>query len=237
MKKLAIFCPVKDETTFSQIWLDYYSKYIPKEDIYFLDFGSTSGIIGNRIHTDKNILDSIELFEEIKRFHAELLKEYEYVIPTDVDEIIFHKDGLDKYVENLKGIATCTGYEIINMPHEAKFNPSKGILEQRNYWFRSKMYYDKTLIANRPLNWSIGLHSCENSPPNDPELVLIHLHRFDFDICKERHERFAKLKWSENTIRNGHNWHYRQPDITNWFYQTDGPIVETPSFIKQILNI
>ena len=42
MKKFAVFCPVKNESTFSSIWIDYYSRFLPIEDIYFLDFNSDS---------------------------------------------------------------------------------------------------------------------------------------------------------------------------------------------------
>jgi len=244
MKKFAVFCPVKNETLFSPIWLEYYSRFLPTEDIYFLDFGSDTKPSGcSVVNIDKNICDANELFESIKDFHKELLKEYEYVIPTDVDEIIFHKDGLDNYINNLnKGQAKCAGFEIIHLPEvEPDLDKSKSIFSQRNFWFRSPVYYDKTLITNKPLDWTIGLHTCKDSnEPVDIDLLLIHLHRFDYKTCIERHLRFSKLNWSENTIRNNYNWHYRSEEeqkVKDWYFSTDFNIKEIPEYIKELIKI
>ena len=75
MKKFAVFCPVKNETLFSPIWLEYYSRFLPTEDIYFLDFGSDTKPSGcSVVNIDKNICDANELFESIKDFHKETFK-------------------------------------------------------------------------------------------------------------------------------------------------------------------
>ena len=244
MKKFAVFCPVKNEKTFSPIWLEYYSRFLSTEDIYFLDFGTDVKPSGCSVVTiDKNICDAIELFQSIKDFHKELLKKYEYVIPTDVDEIIFHKNGLDNYINNLdKDHVKCAGFEIIHLPDlEPEFDGSKTIFSQRKFWFRSPIHYDKTLITNKPLDWTIGLHKCRNcNEPVDIDLLLIHLHRFDYKTCIERHLRFSKLNWSENTVKNNYNWHYRSEEegkVKDWYFSTDFEIKEIPEYIKEIINI
>jgi hypothetical protein len=119
---------------------------------------------------------------------------------------------------------------------EPDFDTTKSIFSQRSYWFRSARHYDKTLITNRPLDWTIGLHSCKDSNQSvDIDLLLIHLHRFDYNICVERHLKFSNLNWSESTISNNYNWHYRtleEERIKNWFFSTDFQITEIPKKIK-----
>ncbi len=242
MKKFAVFCPVKNETTFSKTWFNYYSQFLPTEDIYFLDFGSD--VLPNYCSvksTDKNILDAIELFEEIKKFHKELLEKYEYVIPTDVDEIVYHKSGLGNFINNLdKDFVKCAGYEIIHLPDkEDNYDVNKSIFSQRKYWYRSSDYYDKTLITRKPLIWTIGLHKCHNVSEVESDLFLIHLHRFDYKTCVERHLKWASMDWSKETVRRNFNWHYREKDsekINKWYYSTGGSIMEIPDDILKDLN-
>ena len=248
-KKFAVFCPLKDEFTFSLIWHKYYSKFLPKEDIYILDFKSTAPISlnCNIVQTDKNILDAWELFAEIKKFHQTLLEQYEYVIPTDVDEILFHPNGLDSFIKDLKtDTAKAVGYEIIHLPDkEPPCDQTKNILAQRNYWFRSSQHYDKTLITNKPLNWHIGLHGVhgvdQNTPHEDSDLLLVHLHRFDYTACVNRHLAYAEKQWSEKTIKNNNNWHYRTKDtaeINNWYFTNSVKhITKIPTDLKTLIDI
>lgn len=244
MKKFAVFCPVKDETTFSPIWLKYYSRFLPTSDIYFLDFGSSRKPLGcNVVSTDKNICDAHELFTSIKDFHRELLNDYEYVIPTDVDELIFHKDGLDTYINRMqRPQAKCAGFEVIHMPDvEPQFDSALPLFSQRGHWFRSPVHYDKTLITSRPLDWTIGLHSCRDAnEPVDIDLLLIHLHRFDYQTCIDRHLRFSKLEWSDDTVKRNYNWHYRTDDesrIRDWYFSTDSAITRIPDHIRNLINV
>ena len=244
MKKIAVFCPVKDESIFSPIWFNYYSRFFPKNDIYFLDFGSSDIKYDNVVKCDKNIYDAEELFDSIKSFHSELLKSYDYVIPTDVDEILFHESGLNNYINNLSAdYVKSSGYELIHMPNEEPdIDLSKPILSQRKYWFRNPEYYDKTLITNKTLNWSIGLHRCyDQIDLLDPNLILLHLHKFDYNLCIKRHLEYSKKKWSDNTVNNNYNWHYRTDNetvIRNWFFSTEGnQIVEIPEKIKNLVGI
>jgi hypothetical protein len=244
-KKFAVFCPLKDEKTFSPIWLKYYCQFLSKDDIYILDFGSKdlSHLDCQIVNCDKDIFDATQLFQSIKDLHTELLKSYEYVIPTDVDEILFHPKGLDNYIQSL----TCNwvkarGYELVHLPeHEPDLNINQLIMDQRRFWFRNSEYYDKTLITNKTLNWWIGLHGTYDPIDKvDDDLVLIHLHRFDYKICIERHLRWANQKWSEDTILNNYNWHYRQLEeesVKKWYYSFVSLIEEIPKELREKINI
>ena len=63
------------------------------------------------------------------------------------------------------------------------------MLEQRGYWFAADGY-DKPALATAPTPWKVGFHGRERRRLNiDPDLRLIHLHRIDYELCRERHRR------------------------------------------------
>lgn len=231
MRKKAIFCPIKDEQPFIDLWLKYYSQYFDKKDIYILDFGSEKKYLEqlkNRcqiIKTKKNILDVTELYKTILETHTQLLQKYEYVIPLDVDEILYHEKGLGKFIDELdQDFVRARGYEVIHLPKkEKKIDFKKKILKQRKYWFRNKLY-DKTIITKKTLTWTYGLHNAEEVPNYshlNPKLILIHLHRLDYEQCLKRHKEYANKKWSEDTIKNNYSFHYRlnEEEFKEWYYK------------------
>ena len=248
MKKVAVFCPIKDEHTHIWRWLDYYTSALGKENVYVIDFGSSPEYLGkvseqcNIIPTQNNIHDAYELFQTILDTHKNLQEEYDFVIPVDVDEIIYHKDGLQNYIGNLdKDFVTCNGYEILHLPdRELSFDPSSTLFKQRNHWYKSHQYYAKTLVTSKTLDWTIGLHTVvgvDKESSIDEDLYLIHLHRFDFNTCMKRHLSWAEMDWSDDTVKNNWNYHYRTHDrkkLQDWYFEPmqTNSVEEIPSFIK-----
>jgi hypothetical protein len=154
-KKCAIFVMVKNEDVFLPIWLKYYSRHIDDNDIYVFDHLSTDGSVQKCLNNFK--FNAIRLdypfsFDHIWfKFVAvtvqkKLLDHYEYVIFTDVDEIILPDinkyKGLDDYIQKLdKNYARCIGYELIHLPDkEAPYNTSKTVLSQRRFWYYTQWY-------------------------------------------------------------------------------------------------
>lgn len=247
MKRVAVFCPIKDEPTHIWRWIEYYTRYFPKQDVYILDFGSKPEYLAevskhcSIINTSRNIHDAYELYQTILDVHQGLLRDYDIVIPTDVDEIIYTEQGLHTYIQNLnKEYVTCTGYELLHLPDkEAPYSPEHRVFDQRNYWFKSEQHYSKTLITSKHLNWTIGLHTVpgiNKKEDSDPGLYLIHLHRFDYDVCMKRHLKWASMEWSERTVQNNWNYHYRTHDLeklNQWYYEPVTEIEEIPENIRQ----
>jgi len=105
------------------------------ENIYILDHDSTDGStenlecniesIGNTI-TDKLSFNRKFIYDTLINKHIELLKEYEFVISVDADEIIFvptEFGNLRNYVEVKRDtIQSCRGYEIIQQKDEDELN-------------------------------------------------------------------------------------------------------------------
>jgi hypothetical protein len=235
-KKCAIFVMVQNEEIFLPLWLRYYSKYFDGDDIFVFDHRSTDSSV-------KDSLNSFQ-FQTIRldypysfdhqwfQFVAEntqkkLLEFYEYVIFTDIDEILFvnsrNYNGLDDYIHKLDlEYVRCVGYDLIHMKDKEKiFKTGKPVLSQRKYWYRT-ILYDKTLLSRCPLNWKIGFHGVTKENSNqDPDLLLIHLHKLDFDMCRKKSFERSKLPWSESDVQKNWGWQNRITDFekfTEYFY-------------------
>jgi hypothetical protein len=227
-KKCAIFVMVKNENVFLPIWLKYYSRYIDGNDIYVFDHLTTDGSVQKCL---KNFtfnvirLDYPFSFDHIwfkfvsVTVQKKLFDHYEYVIFTDIDEIILPDinkySGLDDYIQKLdKNYVRCIGYELIHLPDkETPYNAAKSVLSQRRFMYQTG-WYNKTLISNQPLNWDIGFHEVLDLESNyDNDLLLIHLHKLDFDLCWKTSFERARLKWPLEDIINNRGWQNRFTDI------------------------
>lgn len=262
MNNVAIICPIKDENTYIRKFFEYYLQHVNREDIYILDFGSSQEYIekeiipnANVIRSKESILDAPVVFSEIKR-NMKMLQQYDFVIPIDVDEILFYnkKGGLRKFFKNIKGdidTITCRGYEVIHIPSlQEDINLKKPWFKQLKYWHENSTHYAKTLITRHPLNWMIGFHGYYvNGIPQssadentDDNLFLIHLHRHNYKTTIDRHIEWANMKWSDGTVDNNYNYHYRikeESKVKAWYFEPilNQQIYEIPEIIIKNINI
>jgi hypothetical protein len=228
-RKCAIFVMVKNENVFLPIWLKYYSRYIDGKDIYVFDHRSVDGSVERCLkdYTFNVIRLNYPLsFDHLwfkfvaNTVQKKLLSHYEYVIFTDIDEIIvpdiMKYRGLDDYIQKLdKDHVRCIGYDLIHLPHkeENTYCASEPVLSQRRFWYHTH-WYNKTLISRQPLNWEIGFHEVRNlDSAADQDLMLIHLHKLDFDLCWATSFERARLKWPQEDILTNRGWQNRITDI------------------------
>jgi hypothetical protein len=257
MRKAAVFTVVNNEKIFLPIWLKYYSKYFDKEDIYILNHQTDSDNAMN-ISREFNVIPVKNPFydyfwhtELTKSFYQFLLKSYEYVLYADVDEIIFPNPGSSKL--NLRDYINFTtasvvgsiGYELVHdKVHEPAIDLTKEILCQRK-WLQTSKIYSKTLLANQALDWEVGFHKIKNennlSIRND--LILLHLHRMDFNLAWEKCQFTLQRNWDPECINQGAGYQNRINNISDfekWFYTDfhDGsaysPIQIPESFIGKV---
>jgi len=244
-KKKAIFIPVKDENFFIHKWKEYYSKHFSKKDMYVLYYGddqeylknfSDINVISVTEFTVTNYNDQIvQIYEKNHQTYQKLLEEYQYVLMAEADEFIYHPDGLGNYIDSMQDdFVTCTGFEMIHMKDsEPPFDYSRKIMDQRKYWYFDSAYFSKSLITSRMLQWNVGNHKISGEPRRmDPNLILVHMHKFDYDRTRKNHLRCAEMKWSEETLRTNMAWHYRikeQEKFDEWFYsRTDCDLKTIP---------
>jgi hypothetical protein len=227
----AVVTMVHNEPVFLPIWLGYYSRYFAPEDIYVLDNesddGSTErdGFVRIPVHHDR--VDHSWMVRTIERFQHELLRRYDAVLVTDVDEIVTPKpewgtlgNYLDRFDEDW---VNCLGYELLHMKdRELPLELAQPILDQRGYWFVNGAY-DKAALATVPMSWRPGFHGREDFHYNlDPDLRLVHLHRMDYGICLERHRTRNQRPWAEADERLGwasHNRIVDEREFEHWFYK------------------
>jgi hypothetical protein len=234
MKKFcAVFGMIKNEPRFLPLWIKYYSDLFGMENLYVLDHYSTDGSTKDlncnvekfgkpaRLYEDRD-----SMLEALKNKQIELLKEYQHVICVDVDEFVFvtKYENLKHYIESCPGdVPECTGYEIIHQKNEKDLDWDKPILiKQRNKWIRLNTY-DKKIIVSEITNWSHGRHyvyNDKNSPrpqKKDKNLILCHLHRVDYNNCKEKF-------LCENNVyykKKGFPLFANKEFFDNYFYEPD----------------
>jgi hypothetical protein len=236
MRNRAVFTIVQNEPVFLPIWLAYYGRFFVASDTYVLDHDSTDGsttsaqsssnVLG--IHREKSF-DHDWLRSTVTSFQHFLLNSYENVLFTEVDEFVVadptRYSGLDDYIERFdRDAVRCTGFNVVHYPEEeAPLAFDKPILDQRKYWHGSENF-SKSLLSKVPLSWGRGFHKnrvhVELEP--DPELLLIHLHRVDYDYCLDRHRANAAMDWNEADLKAGHGAQNRlvhPRKFKKWFFR------------------
>lgn len=204
----AVFTIVRNEETFLPIWLKYYSQFFESDDIYVLNHDSTDTSVEKakekfkfneiKVHWEA-IFSHAWLRDTVQNQQGELLKKYNYVLFTEVDEIVAPDPDLYKnlgeYIEKCdKDYIRCKGYNVVhNQVAENKpLDLEQKILRQRTGWY-PQAAFNKTLLARIPLRWIYGFHSLEGEEItevlNNVELYLIHLKRMDWDLFLERWEK------------------------------------------------
>ena len=253
-RKKAIFTNVKNENTFLPTWLKYYSRFFDTRDIFILDFGSGKeyteklsekfSVIEAKTPINHWFDDLPKVYDEVMKTHNELLNSYEYVLFAEADEIIYHPMGLDSYIENTNhDYTTCTGYELIHLPKiESKLEKNKKILSQRNYWYREYFHFSKTSLTRVPLKWGIGYHNTEEPKRFEENFFLLHLHKWDYYQCLERHLHWGKTNWSQKSIDEENCWHYQiteKEKFEEWYYGgvNQSKLEKIPTAIKEGINI
>jgi hypothetical protein len=231
----AVFTIVQNEPTFLPLWLRYYSRHFDPADIYVLDHGttdgSTDGLAGCyviEVHRDRSF-DHAWLKGAVEDFQAFLLRSYDVVLFAEADEFVVpdpdrYRD-LAAFIDGLAApAARCTGYNVVHYPdEEPPLRFGEPILRQRRWWHPARRWYSKRLLARAPLSWSYGFHDELNAPfvEPDPGLLLVHLHRVDYDYCLARHRSVTERQWYEADRRRDLGAHYRvvDPDeFREWFF-------------------
>jgi hypothetical protein len=237
----AAFTIAQNEPVMLPLWLSYYGRYFDPDDLYVLDHdssdGSTEGLEGRcrvvRVH--QQTCDHHWLKSTVELFQAFLLRSYDTVLFTDSDEFVIADPrryaGLDDYIARLaRPAARCAGFNVVHQPDEPPLRFDAPLLAQRRCWHAS-LLYSKRLLSQIPLRWADGFHLEYSAPddPPDPELLLVHLHRVDYDVCLARHRAASARDWKEADILDGLGMQNRitEPEeFEEWFRR--GPELNSP---------
>jgi len=241
MRPRAAFTIAQNEPVMLPLWLSYYGRYFDPDDLYVLDHdssdGSTEGLEGRCrvVPVHRQTYDHHWLRVNVESFQAFLLRSYDTVLFTDSDEFVLadpsRYSGLDDYIAKLaRPAARCLGFNVVQQPDEPPLRFDAPLLAQRRCWHAS-LLYSKRLLSRIPLRWSEGFHLEYSAPddPPDPELLLVHLHRVDYDACLARHRKAFARDWKETDLLQGLGTQNRiiEPDeFEEWFRH--GPELDAP---------
>ncbi len=232
----AVFTVCQNEPLFLPVWLNYYTRHFAPEDVYVLDHDSTDGSVAKawrrfnpsvvQVHRGESF-NHAWLRDTVQAFQRFLLQSYENVLFAEVDEIVVpdlraYPAGLSQYVQmsHLFSVVRCVGFDVVHQSKEPPLDWDLPIMAQRSFMWSSALY-SKPLLAKIPLAWGPGFHTLEvGSPPSDPDLMLIHLHRVDYDACLARHRSAADRTWSKEDLKQGLGYQNRiteTAEFDRWF--------------------
>ena len=133
----------------------------------------------------------------------------------------------------------CVGFEVHHeFAREPALDVNRPIFAQRGKWHRNTLY-DKALLTRAPLHWSLGFHTCDEPTRQDEGgLVLVHLHKVDFQMYVSRHEARARYKHSDEAIQQGWNAHYRSQGaaLMAQYMSLPAPLEDVPGWVVHIFD-
>jgi hypothetical protein len=221
--KIAVITMVFNEPVFLPIWLNYYAAELGYENLYIIDHRSSDCSINsarkrgatNIIKLETDELDEQERVNQISYYHQRLLRRYDAVIYTDVDEIIIPSPltrlTLKEYIEaKVETYINLLGLNVIHDVHEEpRLDLGQPLFKQRSY-AQFDWVYCKPLVSKIPLDWLPGFHDTRQHPRKQvSDLFLFHLRAMDFDIAKTRIHNLNLVKLSKASLENKHSLHFR----------------------------
>lgn len=212
------------------LWLRYYGQFFKPEDTYILGH-DVPGDAGKQLATAASqgfyqlvpvhrphSYDTRWLTRTVTEFQRFLLQSYRVVVFAAVDEFIIvrREGGLFRYMADSPQIVRCHGWEVVHQrPDEPGLVFEKPILAQRKMWAASKRY-SKPLIARTPIYWQPGFTQAVNVRPEqnyDDGVIVVHLHKVDFNFLVYRHRLLAAKRWHPAEINSPLYEHNRTDDL------------------------
>jgi hypothetical protein len=225
MSKTAVFTLVQNDSTFMARWLNYYGTYF--DDVFILDHNSVGDALDLLDHARQVRAEVITVHHEhsydaawmawvVRHFHTFLLQSYDLVGFVAIDEFLVPREGtlgdwLTRFRETKslqsqeRWVARAAGYEVVHhRDQEPPLNWEAATwLTQRKSWYPCQMY-SKPVIATEPIFWAPGFSNASNVPDAvDNELLLVHLHRIDYDQCFQKHREAKAREWAPGARREG----------------------------------
>ncbi|MDF2968680.1 MAG: hypothetical protein K0Q93_2458 [Nocardioidaceae bacterium] len=209
--RVAAFTMVCDEADMLPRWLAYYGDQLGVENLVVLDDnssdGSTDGLrcTVHRLAKEAKRSWSASRRDLMNTLSADLLRRYDVVIFTDVDEFLIPDPG--RYDGLVDYLASSSQHEVIaplalNILHnpdvESPLEPDRPVLAQRRFVkFSPRMC--KPLIKRVPVAWKGGgFHGIAAPFAIDRALLMAHLKYYDVDalrtVARRRHLQYQDGK-------------------------------------------
>ncbi len=206
--KVAAVTMSYNEAAYLPVWSRHYARQVGADHCYVVDHGSTEPLVlpagVNAIRIPRSPHDDLKRALFISSLVEALLEYYEWVIHTDVDELVLadpdHYRDIPSFCDHAQTDAvTAIGLDIQHVPGlEPPLNPQRALGEQRN-WVRFTSAMCKPVLTRKPLVWSPGFH-CADTPLSFGGLYLFHLHWADETIGIQRLEKTRAMPWRNHSF-------------------------------------
>ena len=182
-----------------EMWLKYYSQFFdelrvfscgaPEEELKelqkqypFIIVPVSDDIYSNGAH------------EAVFKAQKELLKDFDWTMYTDADEIVvpnleIYKDLKDFMKKTSDQTPLCFGYQVYKLKTEKPIDYGNAVLNQRTHWVHdSSGSYNKPALSRVPCSWVLGFHKLTNMDDvevrkaQDNGLYMIHLKYIDKEL-------------------------------------------------------
>lgn len=205
--KVAAVTMVYNEPDFLPIWLRHYAHQVGGRHCYVIDHGSDDGSTDshgevNVVRIPRSAQDDERRTHFISRFCAALLDWYDWVIHTDVDEIVLADPRsyatLTEYCAGSPPeVVTAAGFNVHHLPEsEPAVDLTRPISEQRR-WVRLSGAMCKPVLIRRAVDWVPGFHCASDAPVAFDRLFLFHLRWFDKALGLKRLAKTRAMPWAD----------------------------------------
>lgn len=203
--RLAAVTMVYNEANFLPVWLRHYGGLLGPEHCYVIDHGSDDGSTAalapaHRLCLPRSPHDDARRARFVSRLCGGLLEYYDWVLYTDVDEILLpdprlHADLGELCAQARAEVITAVGLNLHHLPEEAPIDLAAPLGAQRR-WVRFTGALCKPALIRRPVAWTPGFH-CADAPICFEALYLIHLRWCDRDLGLARLAKTRAMPWSD----------------------------------------
>ncbi len=183
-----------NEPVWARVWAQHYAGQLGAEHCTLLDHGSDDGSAdGLPVQVrrlQRSALDEAWRAAVIAEEVTALLRHYDAVIHTDVDELLvadpLHHSGLRGFAAAMaEPVITAIGLELQHIPNcEAPLDATRPIGAQRE-WVRFSSALCKPVLVRHAVEWAPGFHCCD-APLVLDRLYLLHMRYADLDAGLRR---------------------------------------------------
>ncbi len=209
LPRVAAVTMVYNESVFLPIWLRHYARQVGIENCYVVDHGSDDGSTdrlggASRVRIPRSPYDPHLQSRFNSEFCSSLLHWYDWVIYSDVDEIVVADPkiaaSLTEYcARDLPEVVTAIGLNTIHCPAtEPPLDLARPITEQRPYVFTASSMC-KPLLIRRPVVWAPGSHAANAATVFD-HLYMFHLRWFDLPQGLARLQKTRTMPWARTDV-------------------------------------
>jgi hypothetical protein len=204
--RVAAITMAYNEPDYLPIWQRHYATQLGAEHCYLVDHGSDDGSTDslggvNRIRIPRSAQDDPKRARFISGIAAALLEWYDWVLYSDVDELVVADParyaGIPAWCASAQAeTGHAIGLDLHQVPDlEAPIDPARPVLQQRR-WARFSSAMCKLVLLRRPAAWAPGFHCAGGVPVEFDGLFLFHLRYYDRARGAARLAKTRAMPWA-----------------------------------------